>query len=163
MSPGDGDGEQFEQLFVELFVQAERVAARIVGRGEAEDVAAEALVRALVRWPKIVSYATPWVIRVASNLAIDRVRRGAKQLPPPAAAGWAEEGVDNRLLVVGELRQLSRRQREVMVLRHLVGLSETETAEALGLSVDSVKTYGRRAMTQLRQRVRLDQEVPYAS
>jgi RNA polymerase sigma-70 factor (ECF subfamily) len=71
--------------------------------------------------------------------------------------------VDDRLLVVGELRRLSRRQPEVMVLRHIVGLSEAETDEALGLPVDSVKTHGRRALAQLRHRARLHPEVPCAS
>jgi RNA polymerase sigma factor (sigma-70 family) len=163
VSPDIGDGDQFDQQFVDLFVQAERVAARIVGRGEAEDVAAETLVRALLRWPKVASYAIPWVTKVASNLAVDRVRKGAKQLPPPPFARAAEDNVDDRLLVVDELRRLSRRQREVMVLRHLVGLSDAETAASLGLSVDSVKTHGRRALTQLRRHARLDQEVPCAS
>lgn len=163
MSPATEDGDQFDQQFVDLFVQAERVAARIVGKGEAEDVAAETLVRALIRWPKVAPYAIPFVTRVASNLSIDRVRKGAKQLPPPPPARGAEDNVDDRLLVVSELRRLSRRQREVVVLRHLVGLSEAETAATLGLSVDSVKTHGRRALSQLRRHGRLEEEVPCAS
>ena len=74
---GDG-GDTFEAAFAELMLAAFRVAVRILGNvAEAEDVAAEALARALRSWDRVgaLPYRKAWVVRVASNLAIDRIRR----------------------------------------------------------------------------------------
>jgi RNA polymerase sigma-70 factor (ECF subfamily) len=54
------------------------------------------------------------------------------------------------------LRALPERQREVIVLRHLAGLSEPEVAEYLGISLGSVKTHMRRAKESLRGRLQVD-------
>lgn len=48
------------------------------------------------------------------------------------------------------LAHLSARQRRVVVLRHLVGLSEKEVAEDLGVSVGTVKTTASRGLHRLR-------------
>lgn len=37
----------------------------------AEDVAAETLTRAYVRWARMATFAAAWVARAATNLAID--------------------------------------------------------------------------------------------
>jgi RNA polymerase sigma factor (sigma-70 family) len=58
-----------------------------------------------------------------------------------------------RITVAQALRGLPRRQRDVVVLRHLVGLSEAEVAGTLGQSQNSVKTHGARGMAKLRQRL----------
>lgn len=52
------------------------------------------------------------------------------------------------------LRSLPGRQRQVVALRHLVGLSERETARALDISVGSVKTHCSRGLAALRSRMR---------
>ena len=44
------------------------------------------------------------------------------------------------------MRVLPRRQREVLVLRYYDGATETEIAEALGISVGSVKTHASRGL-----------------
>ncbi len=63
----------FDQAFERLYRLAYRVAFRILGdRGDAEDVAQEALARAVVRWSRLKDRPEGWVTRVASNLAIDR-------------------------------------------------------------------------------------------
>lgn len=46
---------------------------------------------------------------------------------------------------------LSERQREVVTLRHLVGLSERETATALQISAGSVKTHTSRGLSSIRR------------
>jgi RNA polymerase sigma factor (sigma-70 family) len=51
------------------------------------------------------------------------------------------------------LRLLPTRQREVIVLRYLLGLSETEVAQALHLSHGTVKTHLRRGIARLRATV----------
>ena len=68
----------FEGAFEPLRRAAYRAAYRLLGdRATAEDVAAEALARAYARWSSVADHAQPWVIRVATNLALDVGRRRA--------------------------------------------------------------------------------------
>jgi DNA-directed RNA polymerase specialized sigma24 family protein len=48
------------------------------------------------------------------------------------------------------LRGLSRRQREVVALRYLADLPETDVARALGCSVGTVKQHASRGLAALR-------------
>ena len=148
----DAKGGGFEDAFPGLASLAYRVAYRILGsRAEAEDVSQEALARAFLRWRRVRGYAEPWVARVAGNLAIDRVR--ARRPLPEEAARRVGDGHDRALdrMVLDELlRNLPRRQRQVLVLRYLADQSEADTARALGCSVGAVKRHAHRALTTLR-------------
>jgi hypothetical protein len=84
--------------------------------------------------------------------AIDAARRRRRGLPGRAAPDPSDP-VAVRITVAQALRGLPRRQRDVVVLRHLVGLSEAEVAGTLGQSQNSVKTHGARGMAKLRQRL----------
>ena len=138
----------FDSAYLGLFVRAQRSALRILGdRDAAEDVAAETLARAFARWPKISSYAGPWVTRVAVNLALDTLRRKpvlGVDTPP------AQEGPVDRLILRDELRRLPRRQREAIVMRYLLELDEQETARMLGVGVATVHTHVKRGLARMR-------------
>lgn len=157
MDPGG-----FEAAFSSLFLPAFRVALRILGDvEEAEDAAAEALARALRAWPRVstLPHRDAWVMRVAANVAIDRARKVRRQqlLNPHGdiAAGVADpmDSAVMRLALVTALRSLSRRQRQVVALRYLAGLRETDVASALGISPNSVKKHAQRAIAALRDRL----------
>ena len=142
-----------------MFVQAYRVARRIVGdAASAEDVAAEALSRAYANWGKIsgLQYRDAWVLRVTTNLALNAIRP-RRAVPVERLAGSADDDATaTRLALVDALRALPQRQREVIVMRHLAGYSESEIAERLGISLGSVKTHMRRAKTSLRDTLSVD-------
>ena len=98
--PGRSSGEgefvdDFDAEFDSLWSRAYGVAYVVLGdRGESEDIAQETLARGVARWRKVSEYAEPWVVRVAGNLAIDRVPEGsdnAASRPPtlPAPTGSA--------------------------------------------------------------------------
>jgi len=142
--------DNFDAEFEHLWSRAYGVAYVVLGdRGESEDVAQETLARALVRWKKVSAYAEPWVVRVAGNLAIDRVRKRRR-----TGAFRAEDvpGVDaQRVDLQRALVALSPKQREVVILRYLVDLPEAEVAETLGCSVGTVKTHASRGLAALRK------------
>jgi RNA polymerase sigma-70 factor (sigma-E family) len=145
---------EFEEAFEGLFVAAYQVAHRIVGNsGEAEDVAAEATARALDGWRRVSAMPSPraWVVRVASNLAIDIVRRRRFSAPALQNEPTAGEDGDLRIAVREMLRRLPRRQRDVLALRYLVDLSEAEIATVLGISPGTVKRHASRALERLRR------------
>jgi RNA polymerase sigma-70 factor (sigma-E family) len=142
----------FEEAFDRLYSTAYRVAFALGGdRGEAEDAAQEALARALVRWRQVNRYAEAWVVRTAANVMIGSWRKRrrtvvAARVPDAALA----ESDATRVDLVRALRDLPRRQREVVVLRYLADLPEAEVAAALGVSPGSVKQHASRGLTRLR-------------
>jgi RNA polymerase sigma factor (sigma-70 family) len=93
---------------------------------------------------------------VLVNLRIDRWRSGSREvltapdtLPQHGMPGHAEI-VDDRNEVVRALATLPPAQRRVVVLRHLLDLTEAETAKELGVSLGTVKSHNARALARLR-------------
>lgn len=153
-----GAVEDYEAAFWPLFLVAFRAAHRILGdRHAAEDVAADALTEAHLHWNRIaaLSYRDAWVVRVATNRALDVLRRNPEPTTAPATAHF-EDGTAVRLSLVRELRQLPRRQREVVVLRFLVGLPPADVAAVLGIGTASAHTHLARGMRRLRARLGAD-------
>ncbi len=150
----------FEEAFEDLYVRAYGVAYQLLGRrSESEDVAQETLARAFVRWRRIRGYAEAWVVRVAGNLAIDAWRR-RQRVDTDAATdrhSATAPGPDGqRVDLHRALDALSRRQREVIVLRFLADLPEADVAKALGCSVGSVKQHASRGLATLRASMAVD-------
>lgn len=141
-----------DDTLADLYLQARTVASRIVGRQAAPDIASETTIRALVRWRRVRDHATPWVTVTATNLAIDALRKHKPNALPPAASTPDDtELAATRLDLAAALRRLPRRQRQVIALRYLVGLSEIETADTLQVSITTVKTHAARAFAALRK------------
>lgn len=145
----------FEAAFHDLYPRAVRSAQRLLGdTAAAEDVAAEALARTFAEWPRVqfLPYREAWVLRVTLNLALDTVR---KKVPfvRPAPAIDAEEVATLRVALWAALKSLPRRQREIVVLRHIAGLTDAEIAESLEISPLTVKTHMARGIAALRKRL----------
>jgi len=143
----------FEGAFPGLYRSAYRAAYRVTGDAEAsEDAASEALTRAGVRWRHIRGRELPWVVRVATNLAIDharrqsRVARSADGRPPERGADAVYGEVD----LHRALETLPKRQRQVVVLRYFGDLSERQIATELGLAEGTVKSHASRGLAALR-------------
>jgi RNA polymerase sigma factor (sigma-70 family) len=158
--------ETFEDVFRRTLPRAIRVARRILGDETlAEDAAAEALARAHAAWRKVGSqpYCEAWILRVTANVAVDltRKRRRTDLLPLDDARDLSldadrEDRHLSHLDLADALASLPKRQREVVVLQHLQGFSEAEVAEALGVSVGTVKKNGFRAREAMRKRLGRD-------
>lgn len=147
--------EDFDEAFWPLFLTAFRAANRILrDTHAAEDVAAEVLGRLHVRWARLggATHRDAWVVRCATNAALDLVRRRQPEAVerPPASF---EDALAARLLVASAMRDLSRRQREAVALRYLVGLTEEEVALVLGIGTGSVRRHVARGLERLRKGV----------
>lgn len=147
--------QPFEEAFDALFRRAFLVARRILGDSAAsEDVAAETLARAYAHWRKIGDqpWREGWVVRVATNLALDATRKNRYRADEPVKdQPVVDDDVAVRLALVAALARLPKRQREVVALRHLAGMSEEQTAAALQVSAGSVKTHLHRGVAALRK------------
>jgi RNA polymerase sigma-70 factor (sigma-E family) len=133
---------------------------------EAEDVVQEAFARASVRWSWLRDYNAPeaWVRRVAMNLATDHartLRRQAKALLRMGAPLGAPEASVETLALVEALRTLPVRQRQAIVLHHLVGLPVEEVAQTLRAPTGTVKSLLARGRRALAARLGEAEEVSY--
>lgn len=127
---------------------------------EAEDLVQDALLRTCLAWRKVrpdepLAYAR----RVLVNRHVDGWRRTRREFAAWVRHGAEPEALDDgrdvtadRDLVVRLLRQLTPRERAVLVLRHYGGLSESQVARELGVSVGTVKSTASRARARLRAR-----------
>ena len=143
--------EDFEDAFEALYRLAYRVAFRLLGRrSEAEDVAAEALARAYVRWSRIGAYPEAWVSRVSTNLALDAWRRQRRQHGAAPDSMVIDVSAAERIDLHRALAALSKRQREVVALRYIADLPEGTVAAALGCSTGTVKQHASRGLAALK-------------
>lgn len=160
MQRNKGD-EAFGLFYERLQPRAVGVARRLVGSGAtAEDLAAEAFARAYARWGTVQAHPNPdaWLLRVVGNLAIDHVRRESRR-PDVRSADRGDPSAEEAALHVDlarALRRLPGRQKEVVVLRYLIDLTEDDVAVTLGVSAGSVKTHLHRATTRLRSELTED-------
>lgn len=98
-----------------------------------------------------------WIIRVARNMALDHVR-SARQIPVEEVRtsdeGGELVGFDRAQCIRDALQRLPHDQREVLVLRHVAGLSPGEIAERLGKTEASIHGLHHRGRGALRAALR---------
>jgi RNA polymerase sigma-70 factor, ECF subfamily len=169
-----GDREAFAQMVDQTSGHVYHVALQILGdEQDAEDVLQETYLKALRSLPTFEGRSSlmTWLYRIAVNEALMAVRRRKPQAvsveepdPDDEAETQEMEIVDFCCLPEGELLSAESRQaldqavqhlpanlRVVFVMRDMEGLSIQNTAEALGLSENNVKTRLLRARLRLRQ------------
>lgn len=148
--------EHFEDFFRAHGSSLLRTAVLLSGgdRHAGEDLLQDALERCLRKWPtsKIefpAAYVRTTMARLAQRRRLTRVFTTAE--PYDGEVLDATVQVDQRDALLTALRSLATRQRVTVVLRYWEGLSEAETAHALGCSVGTVKSQTHRGLHALRQ------------
>jgi RNA polymerase sigma factor (sigma-70 family) len=121
----------------------------------AEELAQEALARALERWERVGRMASPeaWTYRTAFNLVRSSFRR--RRLERRARiheTGVIEDLPDaaSAIAVRQAVLALPPRQRAAIVARYFLGLSVDEAADALGCASGTVKALTSQAILSLR-------------
>ncbi|MEY8039724.1 MULTISPECIES: SigE family RNA polymerase sigma factor [Saccharopolyspora] len=150
--------DRLTALYQEHYRQLLRIALLLVDdRASAEDIVQDAYVRVFdsrnrLRDPdKALAFLRQAVLNRARSTL--RRRQIAKKYQPKLATADAQpddtgRGVD-RAVLTAALAQLPRRQREAIVLRYYADLSEARTAELMGCSAGSVKSYCSRGVARL--------------
>jgi len=135
-------------------------------REVARDLTQESLARAWVHWRRVrrMDRADLWLRRVALNLAKSHFRHTKVERSARTQVLWTEDGADGpdaaeRLAVGHALAQLTKRQREAVVLRFMEDLSVEQTAQVMRCSVGTVKKLTARGLAGLRQHIEMDFEV----
>jgi RNA polymerase sigma-70 factor, ECF subfamily len=124
---------------------------------EAEDVTQQVFMKLIVAISKYEPRSVPftsWIMRVARNMAVDHLRR-RRSIPVDEIHETntvVDDGVRERRWGLRDaLKSLPDDQREVVVLRHVVGLSPTEIAGHLDRTEASIHGLHHRARQALRQ------------
>jgi RNA polymerase sigma-70 factor (ECF subfamily) len=160
-----GDHDAYAALVREHEAAAFRVACLVVGgsAADAEDVTQEAFVKAyrsLGRFRRGAPF-RPWLLRIVGNEARNHRRAAGRRtfhqgraaaLEPVAGAPPDDEvlGREGRRAVLAALDRLPDGERVAVAARYLVGLTDAETAAALGIPRATVKMRAWRGLNRLR-------------
>jgi RNA polymerase sigma factor (sigma-70 family) len=127
-------------------------------RGAAEDATMAAFERALRRHPTFDprrGSERAWLFGIARNAALDELRRRRRTVPTAdePADRSAVPGPDpiERAAVRAALAELDSRDRELVMLRFVAGLSHSEIAGVLGISPGNAATRLHRVIVTLRE------------
>lgn len=140
-----GDSEGLHFLYVRYADDVLRYVASFVrDHHEAEDITQNVFAKLMTAIKKYEQREVPfeaWILRVARNAALDHLR--AKRAIPTeevrvADTGRAQTSLDRGRALREALEELPEDQREVLVLRHIVGLSPVEIAGTLDKTESSV-------------------------
>jgi RNA polymerase sigma-70 factor (sigma-E family) len=160
--PSKGDRDTvLEELFRDHYPSMVRVAYCLIGdRAASEDAAQEAFASLHRHWDGVrdsgalVAYlrrATINQCRTGQRRLV-RGRGAVARLPRPASAPSSEDAAvahDEYRRMAAAIAELPTRQREVLVCRYLLEMSEAETSQALEIGVGSVKQHAHRARATL--------------
>jgi RNA polymerase sigma-70 factor (ECF subfamily) len=133
---------------------------------EAEDVTQHVFAKLMTTLVKYDDRGAPffaWLIRLARNVAIDHLR--ANRYPPTEAlepSSGSSMDLDRRETVRTALAALTDDQREVVVLRHVVGLTPAEIADRMGRTESSIHGLHHRGRRSLQRELTLRDSRPSA-
>lgn len=140
-------------------------ASMLRNRAEADDVVEDALLRihAAAAGFRGERGLRTWVLRITANLCRDRLRRrkfvaGSVDDLEPSGLGFDPvpdwDGAMDQRVLAGQLERavatLPTDQREAVILRYRLGLSQAEMAETLKVPEGTVKSRLSRALSALR-------------
>lgn len=132
-------------------------------RDAAEDAAQETFLKLWKhagKWRPQGAKVSTWLVRIAMNACLDRLRREGREIPDEAAPERADPAPradhlmaveERRDAVEAALARLPDRQRAAIALCHYQELSNIEAAAALGVSVEALESLlarGRRALKE---------------
>jgi RNA polymerase sigma-70 factor, ECF subfamily len=127
---------------------------------QAEDITQDVfakLMRAIQKYEEREVPFAAWIMRVARNAALDHVR-SRRQIPVDevwvSENGEEQTSLDCTRALKEALAELPQSQREVLVLRHIGGLSPNEIAERLGKSEASIQGLHHRGRAALKVSLR---------
>jgi RNA polymerase sigma-70 factor (sigma-E family) len=137
-----------------------RIALLLTGhREDAEDLLQIALTKLALHWTSLArsGSADAYVRKILYHQQVSRWRsRGRRRehvtADPPDAGTVTDPAAASTMKITLErvLRQLTRRQRAVVVLRYYEDLPEAEVAKILGCSVGTVGSQNHRGLARLR-------------
>ncbi|MFI6602685.1 RNA polymerase sigma factor [Nonomuraea sp. NPDC050536] len=165
-----GDLSAYEVLVARYSVLAHRTAAMLGAGDEAEDVVQEAFVKAFRHLASFrrQSPFRPWLLRIVANETHNLTRSRGRRSELTAKLTMTADGVspedpegtavatDRRARLLAAVKTLPERERQAVVCRYFLQLSEAETAQVLDWPLGTVKSATHRGLARLREEVGRD-------
>ncbi len=158
--------EAVTRLFTAHYRPLVRLATLLLrDTGMAEEIVQDSYVALHTHWrrlhdpDKALAYLRQSVVNrsrsaLRRRVVADRYAATARPVDDAPSAEAGALGLLEHATVMAALRALPTRQREALVLRYYVDLSEAEIAEVMGVSRGAVKSHTARGMAALRQRLK---------
>ena len=166
-----GDEAAFEAIIRLIASDVVNIAYYYLGNYEdAKDVSQDIFVKLYKKLPSFQGKAkfSTWLYRVAVNTCIDRIRASKQTVSLDESRTESEsdtaEGLEYfekeemKLLVCRSVERLPLRQKNVVILKHFVGMTMQEISVILGCSESSVKTHLSRAIENLRKIIETEKQ-----
>jgi RNA polymerase sigma-70 factor (ECF subfamily) len=152
----EGDPEGLHYLYVRYADDLlTYVASLVKDQHEAEGITQDIFAKLMTAIKKYEQREVPfdaWILRVARNAALDHLR-ARRAIPTEEVRlvdiGPAKTGLDRGRALRQALEDLPEDQREVLVLRHIVGLSPVTIADTLDTTESLVRSLHQRARRTL--------------
>ncbi|MEV4413342.1 SigE family RNA polymerase sigma factor [Catellatospora sp. NPDC049609] len=155
------DDAGFDEYVHARLGQWSRVAYLLTGdHHAAEDLLQNALFKLAVSWRKVrIDTPDAYVRKILYHEHVSHWRRShhlraehvTDRLPERATGADVAADTVRRILLRQALAKLTHKQRAVIVLRFFEDLTEPEAADALGVSVGTIKSQTFRALARLRE------------
>lgn len=157
----DGSQEAFSALVTRYANMVYATCLRCLGQAEAAEDASQAVFLLLSKNAGRLSAPrtlAPWLHSMAVLVCKGHLSREAKIKKMEQAIGDGQKNSEAKdvtmaLMLDEALANLSKRDREAVVMRHLQGLSLDEVAQALGASPDAARMRVERALGKLRSKL----------
>jgi RNA polymerase sigma-70 factor (ECF subfamily) len=141
----DGDRDALRFLYVRYADNIYGYVCSIIGdEHEAEDLTQQVFTKLPKALPKYQEREVPfsaWILRVARNLAVDYLR-ARRALPYAEVAGSSDRfdhaAQERARCLQDALNQLPEDQRQVLIMRHIMGMSPGDIARSLGKTEGSI-------------------------
>lgn len=168
---------EFPNIYEAFQPKILRYLTRLVSAAEAEDLTQEVLIKVNEALPGFQgkSQLSTWIYRIATNVALDRLRSPSYKQAIQSCSASTETEVEDRDALTGEktplvepqifrkemsqcvqgfVQKLPENYRVVLVLSEFEGLRDSEIAETLGISPGTVKIRLHRARERLKEELR---------
>jgi RNA polymerase sigma-70 factor, ECF subfamily len=129
----------------------------VINSADADDATQMALIsvaRALPSFDRRSSLST-WIYRIATNAALDELRRISRRAVPTEDSAMervqpdSTGDIDTQMLIAQALRGVAAEYRVVLVLRHVADLDYEEIASILNIPIGTVRSRLARGRAQL--------------
>jgi RNA polymerase sigma-70 factor (sigma-E family) len=154
--------EAITRLFASYYRPLVRFAVLLLGAdGDAEELVQDSFVALHGRWARLrdpdraLAYLRQSVVNRARSAqrhrgVVDRFLGRQAPSSPAASAETHALDAETHAEIMGAVRWLPARQREALVLRYYLDLSEAQIADAMGIRPGSVKSHLARGLATLR-------------
>lgn len=158
----DGDHDAWAALYIGIYPRLRAYAAARTDPGAVEDLVNETMARAVAGIHRFTWEPTgfdAWIFGIMRNVYLEHIRKTQRRRRDAAPEmvydgvhpGEAIELAEDHKAVRAAFAKLSPRDREILELRLISGLSVEQAAKVLGKRSGAVRTAQSRALANLRQ------------